>query len=39
MRIVGITIPDNKRLEIALTALYGVGGHYTFLNDRKLIRH
>jgi len=25
MRIVGITIPDNKRLEIALTALYGVG--------------
>jgi small subunit ribosomal protein S13 len=25
MRILGITIPDNKRLEIALTALYGVG--------------
>lgn len=25
MRIVGITIPDTKRLEIALTALYGVG--------------
>ena len=25
MRIAGITIPDNKRLEIALTALYGVG--------------
>lgn len=25
MRILGITIPDNKRLEIGLTALYGVG--------------
>lgn len=25
MRILGITLPDNKRLEIALTALYGVG--------------
>ncbi|HEY4511838.1 MAG TPA: 30S ribosomal protein S13 [Candidatus Paceibacterota bacterium] len=25
MRILGITIPDDKRLEIALTALYGVG--------------
>lgn len=25
MRILGITIPDNKRLEIALTELYGVG--------------
>lgn len=25
MRILGITIPENKRLEIALTALYGVG--------------
>lgn len=25
MRILGITIPDNKRIEIALTALYGVG--------------
>ena len=25
MRISGITIPDNKRLEIALTAIYGVG--------------
>lgn len=25
MRIVGITIPDNKRLEYALTAIYGVG--------------
>lgn len=25
MRILGITIPDNKRLEFALTSLYGVG--------------
>ncbi len=25
MRIAGVTIPDNKRLEIALTAIYGVG--------------
>ena len=25
MRIAGVTIPDTKRLEIALTAIYGVG--------------
>lgn len=25
MRIAGVTIPDDKRLEIALTAVYGVG--------------
>jgi small subunit ribosomal protein S13 len=25
MRILGITIPDEKRLEIALTTLYGIG--------------
>lgn len=25
MRIFGITLPENKRIEIALTALYGVG--------------
>ena len=25
MRILGVTIPDNKRLGYALTALYGVG--------------
>lgn len=25
MRILGITIPDDKRLEFALTALYGIG--------------
>lgn len=25
MRILGITLPDNKRLEIALTSIYGIG--------------
>ena len=25
MRIAGTTLPDNKRMEIALTAVYGVG--------------
>jgi small subunit ribosomal protein S13 len=25
MRILGITLPDNKRMEIALTTLYGIG--------------
>ena len=25
MRIAGVTVPDDKRLEIALTSLYGVG--------------
>ena len=25
MRILGITIPENKRLEIGLTTLYGIG--------------
>ena len=25
MRIAGITIPEDKRLEIALTAIYGIG--------------
>lgn len=25
MRILGITVPENKRLEIALTSIYGVG--------------
>ena len=25
MRILGITIPNNKRLDISLTALYGIG--------------
>lgn len=25
LRIAGVTVPDNKRLEMALTAIYGVG--------------
>lgn len=25
MRILGITIPDDKRLEVSLTAVYGIG--------------
>lgn len=25
MRLLGITIPENKRLEMALTSLYGIG--------------
>ncbi len=25
MRIAGITVPDDKRLEVSLTAIYGVG--------------
>ncbi|MBP9669210.1 MAG: 30S ribosomal protein S13 [Candidatus Pacebacteria bacterium] len=25
LRIAGVTVPDNKRLEIALTAIFGVG--------------
>ena len=25
MRLAGITIPDQKRLEVALTAIYGIG--------------
>ncbi len=28
MRISGITIPDNKRLEIGLTAVFGIGRPY-----------
>ena len=35
MRILGITIPDNKRLEMGLTALFGVGRSraHTILKD------
>lgn len=25
MRILGITLPENKRMEIAMTAIYGIG--------------
>jgi len=38
MRILGITIPDIKRLEIGLTALYGVGRPlaHTILDTAKI---
>lgn len=38
MRIVGITLPDNKRLEISLTAIYGIGRSRarTILKDAKI---
>lgn len=26
-RVIGVDVPDNKRLVIALTYIYGVGGH------------
>lgn len=34
MRILGITIPNNKRLEIGLTALYGIG----LSRSRKILK-
>lgn len=30
MRVVGINIPDEKRIDIALTYIYGVGRHNAF---------
>lgn len=38
MRILGITLPDEKRIEIALTALYGVGRSraHTILTEAKV---
>lgn len=38
MRILGITLPDNKRIDIALTSLYGVGRSLaiTILADAKV---
>lgn len=36
MRIAGVTIPDDKRLEIALTAVYGVGRSRATLTLSKL---
>jgi small subunit ribosomal protein S13 len=38
MRILGITLPDEKRIEIALTALYGVGRSraQSILKDAKV---
>ena len=38
MRILGITIPEEKRLEISLTALYGIGRSlaHTILDQAKI---
>jgi small subunit ribosomal protein S13 len=38
MRILGITLADNKRIEIALTALYGIGRPraQSILNQAKI---
>lgn len=38
MRILGITIPDEKRIEIALTAIFGIGRSraHTILNASKI---
>jgi small subunit ribosomal protein S13 len=38
MRISGITLPDNKRMEIALTAVYGIGRSLakTILTEAKI---
>jgi small subunit ribosomal protein S13 len=38
MRIAGITLPDNKRIEIALTTVYGIGRPiaHTILADAKI---
>ena len=37
-RIKGIDIPDNKRIEIALTYVYGIGRNLskTILNDANV---
>ncbi len=40
MRILGITIPDEKRLEIGLTSLYGVGrSRAQYILDQVGIEH
>lgn len=38
MRILGITLPENKRIEIALTAIYGIGRSraLTILEESKV---
>lgn len=38
MRILGITIPDNKRIEIGLTVLFGIGRPraHKILDDAKV---
>ncbi|MES2470633.1 MAG: 30S ribosomal protein S13 [Patescibacteria group bacterium] len=40
MRILGITIPEDKRLEIALTTLYGVGrSRAQYILDKAKVGH
>lgn len=34
MRVAGITLPDNKRLEVALTTIYGIG----FSQAKRILR-
>jgi small subunit ribosomal protein S13 len=38
MRILGITLPENKRIEIGLTVLYGIGRPkaHTILDEAKV---
>jgi small subunit ribosomal protein S13 len=38
MRIAGITLPDNKRMEVALTTVYGIGRNLsrTILTEAKI---
>jgi small subunit ribosomal protein S13 len=38
MRILGITLPENKRMEIALTSIYGIGRSraQSILNQAKV---
>ncbi|MHB8652133.1 MAG: 30S ribosomal protein S13 [Minisyncoccota bacterium] len=38
MRILGITLPEQKRMEIALTAIYGIGrsAAHGILDDAKI---
>lgn len=35
MRILGVNIPDNKRIEVALTYLYGIGPAFS----QKILAH
>lgn len=40
MRILGITLPDNKRIEIALTAIYGIGrSRAHFILDKAKVNY
>ncbi len=34
-RVIGIDIPDNKRLEVSLTYIYGIGRKLLKRNHRK----